>query len=208
MSKGFFYPIDFGDKEKKIVEKNYSKIIELDRLMRDGSISESKNAQNELLKMFETRFYSDLFEPVEYAKEIATKKRSAREEERRKSLKDAGNRETQLLIPEDIINAYKPIDEDGNLYVMSKAPGESDTAFISRQKAAFSNMGLPWNTEAKRLVSSVMQEAGIKGARAKVVSDYEKSLGGFVGSFVIPRTKEGVVKDILEGGDGEIKKGN
>jgi len=207
MSKGFFYPIDFGDKEKKIVEKNYSKIIELDRLMRDGSISESKNAQNELLKMFETRFYSDLFEPVEYAKEIATKKRSAREEERRKSLKDAGNRETQLLIPEDIINAYKPIDEDGNLYVMSKAPGESDTAFISRQKAAFSNMGLPWNTEAKRLVSSVMQEAGIKGARAKVVSDYEKSLGGFVGSFVIPRTKEGVVKDILEGGDGEIKKG-
>lgn len=74
MSKGFFYPIDFGDKEKKIVEKNYSKIIELDRLMRDGSISESKNAQNELLKMFETRFYSDLFEPVEYAKEIATKK--------------------------------------------------------------------------------------------------------------------------------------
>ena len=66
-------------------------------------------------------------------------------------------------------------------------------------------MGLPWNAEAKRLVSSVMQDAGIKGAKAKVVSDYRKSLGGFVGSFAIPRTKESVEKDILEGGDGEIK---
>ena len=206
MSKGMFYPIDFGDKEKKIVEKNYSKIIELDRLLRDGSIDESEAAKNELLKMFETRFVSDLFEPVKYAEEIATKKRSDREEERRKSLKDAGDRETPLLTPEAIIKAYKPIDEEGNLYVMAKAPNESDLAFISRQKAAFSNMGLPWNTEAKRLVSSVMQEAGIKEARAKVVSDYDKSLGGFLGSFVIPRTKESVEKDILEGGEGEIKK--
>jgi len=206
MSKGIFYPIDFGDKEKKIVEKNYSKIIELDRLLRDGSIDESEAAKNELLKMFETRFVSDLFEPVKYAEEIATKKRSVREEERRKSLKDVGDRATPLLIPEDIIKAYKPIDEEGNLYVMAKAPNESDNAFISRQKAAFSNMGLPWNTEAKRLVSSVMQDAGIKGARAKVVSDYDKSLGGFAASFVIPRTKESVEKDILEGGDGKIKK--
>jgi len=206
MSKGFSYPIDFGDKEKKIVEKNYSKIIELDRLLRDGSIDESEAAKNELLKMFETRFVSDLFEPVKYAEEIATKKRSDREEESRKSLKDAGDRETPLLTPEAIIKAYKPIDEEGNLYVMAKAPNESDKAFISRQKAAFSNMGLPWNAEAKRLVSSVMQEAGIKGARAKVVSDYGKSLGGFLGSFVIPRTKESVEKDILEGGDGKIKK--
>ena len=206
MSKGIFYPIDFGDKEKKIVEKNYSKIIELDRLLRDGSIDESEAAKNELLKMFETRFVSDLFEPVKYAEEIATKKRSDREEERRKSLKDVGDRATPLLIPEDIIEAYKPIDEEGNLYIMAKAPNESDLAFISRQKAAFSNMGLPWNTEAKRLVSSVMQEAGIKGARAKVVSDYDKSLGGFAASFVIPRTKESVEKDILEGGDGKIKK--
>lgn len=206
MSKGFSYPIDFGDKEKKIVEKNYSKIIELDRLLRDGSIDESDAAKNELLKMFETRFVSDIFEPVKYAEEIATKKRSVREEERRKSLKDVGDKETPLLTPEDIIKAYKPIDEKGNLYVMSKAPDESDSAFISRQKAAFSNMGLPWNAEAKRLVSSVMQEAGIKGAKAKVVSDYGKSLGGFLGSFVIPRTKESVEKDILEGGDGEIKK--
>ena len=206
MSKGMFYPIDFGDKEKKIVEKNYSKIIELDRLLRDGSIDESEAAKNELLKMFETRFVSDIFEPVKYAEEIATKKRSDREEESRKSLKDVGDRETPLLTPEAIIKAYKPIDEEGNLYVMSKAPDESDKAFISRQKAAFSNMGLPWNTEAKRLVSSVMQEAGIKGAKAKVVSDYGKSLGGFLGSFVIPRTKESVEKDILEGGDGKIKK--
>ena len=202
-----FYPIDFGDKEKKIVEKNYSKIIELDRLLRDGSIDESEAAKNELLKMFETRFVSDIFEPVKYAEEIATKKRSDREEESRKSLKDVGDKETPLLTPEDIIKAYKPIDEEGNLYVMAKAPNESDKAFISRQKAAFSNMGLPWNTEAKRLVSSVMQDAGIKGARAKVVSDYDKSLGGFAASFVIPRTKESVEKDILEGGEGEIKKG-
>ena len=206
MSKGFSYPIDFGDKEKKIVEKNYSKIIELDRLLRDGSIDESDAAKNELLKMFETRFVSDIFEPVKYAEEIATKKRSVREEERRKSLKDVGDKETPLLTPEAIIKAYKPIDEEGNLYVMSKAPDESDSAFISRQKAAFSNMGLPWNTEAKRLVSSVMQDAGIKGAKAKVVSDYGKSLGGFAGSFVIPRTKESVEKDILEGGEGKIKK--
>ena len=206
MSKGFSYPIDFGDKEKKIVEKNYSKIIELDRLLRDGSIDESEAAKNELLKMFETRFVSDLFEPVKYAEEIATKKRRDREEERRKSLKDVGDRATPLLTPEDVIEAYKPIDEEGNLYIMAKAPNESDLAFISRQKAAFSNMGLPWNTEAKRLVSSVMQEAGIKGARAKVVSDYDKSLGGFTASFVIPRTKESVEKDILEGGDGKIKK--
>lgn len=74
MSKGFSYPIDFGDKEKKIVEKNYSKIIELDRLLRDGSIDESDAAKNELLKMFGTRFVSDIFEPVKYAEEIATKK--------------------------------------------------------------------------------------------------------------------------------------
>lgn len=206
MSKGLSYPIDFGDKEKKIVEKNYSKIIELDRLLRDGSSEESDAAKNELLKMFGTSFVSDIFEPVKYAEEIATKKRSVREEESRKSLKDVGDRETPLLTPEDIIKAYKPIDEEGNLYVMAKAPNESDKAFISRQKAAFSNMGLPWNAEAKRLVSSVMQEAGIKGARAKVVSDYGKSLGGFAGSFVIPRTKESVEKDILEGGEGEIKK--
>lgn len=208
MSKGLFYPIDFGDKEKKIVEKNYSKIIELDRLLRDGSSEESNAAKNELLKMFGTSFVSDIFEPVKYAEEIATKKRSSREEESRKSLKDVGDRETPLLTPEAIIKAYNPIGEEGNLYVMAKAPNESDLAFISRQKAAFSNMGLPWNTEAKRLVSSVMQEAGIKGAKAKVVSDYGKSLGGFAGSFVIPRTKESVEKDILEGGDGEIKKGD
>jgi hypothetical protein len=167
MSKGLSYPIDFGDKEKKIVEKNYSKIIELDRLLRDGSIDESEAAKNELLKMFETRFVSDIFEPVKYAEEIATKKRSDREEESRKSLKDAGDKETPLLTPEDIIKAYKPIDEEGNLYVMAKAPNESDKAFISRQKAAFSNMGLPWNAEAKRLVSSVMQEEGIKGGELK-----------------------------------------
>lgn len=206
MYEGSFYPIGFGDKEKKIVEKNYSKIIELDRLLRDGSIDESEAAKKELLKMFGTRFVSDIFEPVKYAEEIATQKRSVTEEERRKSLKDVGDKENPLLTPEDIIKAYKPIDEEGNLYVMAKAPNESDLAFISRQKAAFSNMGLPWNAETKRLVSSVMQDAGIKGARAKVVSDYEKSLGGFVGSFVIPRTKESVEKDILEGGDGKIKK--
>lgn len=203
-----FYPIDFGDKEKKIVEKNYSKIIELDRLLRDGSIDESEAAKNELLKMFETRFVSDIFEPVKYAEEIATQKRSVTEKESRKSLKDVGDRETPLLTPEAIIKAYKPIDDEGNLYVMAKAPEESDSAFISRQKAAFSNMGLPWNKESKRLVSSVMQEAGIKGAKSKVVSDYGKSLGGFVGSFVIPRTKESVEKNILEGGEGEIKKGD
>lgn len=208
MSKGSSYPIGFGDKEKKIVEKNYSKIIELNRLLRDGSIVESNDARKELLGMFETRFVSDIFDPVKYAEEIAVKKRSFREDERRKSLKDAGDRASQLLTPEDIIKAYKPVDEEGNLFVMAKAPNESDKAFTSRQKAAFSNMGLPWNAEAKRLVSSVMQDAGIKGARAKVVSDYEKSLGGVVGSFVIPRTKESVVKDILEGGDGEIKKGD
>lgn len=206
MSKGSSYPIGFGDKEKKIVEKNYSKIIELNRLLRDGSIVESNDARKELLGMFETRFVSDIFDPVKYAEEIAVKKRSFREDERRKSLKDAGDRASQLLTPEDIIKAYKPIDEEGNLFVMAKAPNESDSAFISRQKAAFSNMGLPWNAEAKRLVSSVMQDAGIKGAKAKVVSDYRKSLGGFVGSFAIPRTKESVEKDILEGGDGEIKK--
>lgn len=206
MSKGSSYPIGFGDKEKKIVEKNYSKIIELNRLLRDGSIVESNDARKELLGMFETRFVSDIFDPVKYAEEIAVKKRSFREDERRKSLKDAGDRASQLLTPEDIIKAYKPIDEEGNLFVMAKAPNESNSAFTSRQKAAFSNMGLPWNTDAKRLVSSVMQDAGIKGARAKVVSDYEKSLGGFVGSFAIPRTKESVEKDILEGGDGEIKK--
>ena len=51
-----FYPIDFGDKEKKIVEKNYSKIIELDRLMRDGSIDESENAKNVIKRMLGASF--------------------------------------------------------------------------------------------------------------------------------------------------------
>ena len=46
----------------------------------------------------------------------------------------------------------------------------------------------------------------VKRAKAKVVSDYRKSLGGFVGSFAIPRTTKESVEKVFWKGDGEIKK--